>query len=116
MQEVDRLMWVPVVACVFGNPFRPAVVPPEWLAWNDGTVRKIADAIYDDKAFGQLPLLADALEDAGCDNAAMVGHLRGPGPHVRGCWVIDSLVGDELSLRRRAPLRFDLYLTRRARR
>jgi hypothetical protein len=79
---------------IFGNPFRtPPVVEPAWLAWNDGTVRQLAESIYDERAFDRLPLLADALEEAGCDNAAMLAHCRGPGPHVRGCWVVDLLTG-----------------------
>ncbi len=145
---------------VFGNPYRPrkcecnygSGVPCEncynrrdWLAWNDGCVKKLAQAIYDEREFGRMPLLADALEEAGCEDAAILGHLRsrrrcpkcggkgviktpgsnwGPtmpcrevgtpnladwpsgvgcdgsgwldaGPHVRGCWVIDILLGKE---------------------
>ena len=76
------------------NPFRtPPSVLPSWLAWNDGAVRKMAQVIYDDRAFDRLPILADALEDAGCDNADILAHCRGPGPHVRGCWVVDLLLG-----------------------
>jgi hypothetical protein len=77
---------------VFGNPFRPVSADPAWLRWNDGTVRKMAQAFYEERAFERLPLLADALEDAGCDNADLLGHLCGPGPHVRGCWVVDALL------------------------
>jgi hypothetical protein len=78
---------------VFGNPFRPATVDPSWLAWNDGTVIKMAQAIYDDRAFDRLPILADALEDAGCTNEDILTHCRQPGEHVRGCWVVDLLLG-----------------------
>jgi hypothetical protein len=53
----------------------------------------LAQAIYDDRTFDHLPILADALEDSGCDNQEMLTHLRGPGPHVRGCWVVDLLLG-----------------------
>jgi len=49
--------------------------------------------IYDERAFHLPPILADALEDAGCDNADILAHCRGPGPHVRGCWVVDLLLG-----------------------
>jgi hypothetical protein len=66
-----------------------------WLLWNAATVWKIAQAIYDDRAFDCLPILADALEEAGCDNADILDHCRGPGPHVRGCWVVDMLLGKE---------------------
>ena len=65
------------------------------LAWNDGTVAKIAQAIHDERAFKRMPILADALEDAGCDNADMLRHCREPGEHVRGCWVVDLLLGKQ---------------------
>ncbi len=78
---------------VVGNPFRRAVIDPAWLSWNDGTIRKLAQTIYDARAFDRLPLLADALEDAGCTDADILGHCRGGGEHVRGCWVIDALLG-----------------------
>ncbi len=80
---------------IFGNLFFNAVAAPEWLAWNFGTVPTLAQSIYDDRAFDRLPILADALEDAGCTNAAILNHCRGPGPHVRGCWVVDLLLGKE---------------------
>jgi hypothetical protein len=77
-----------------GNPFRPAPrVDRAWLAWNGGTVAKLAAVVYEGRDFGRLPLLADALEDAGCGDADLLGHLRGPGPHVRGCWAVDLLLG-----------------------
>jgi hypothetical protein len=81
---------------IFGNPFRPApALEPAWLAWNDGTVAKMAAAIYDGRRFADLPLLADALEDAGCADPAILAHCRGGGEHVRGCWVVDLLTGRE---------------------
>ena len=66
---------------------------PDWLTWNDGTVYKIALAMDEDGAFERMPILADALEDAGCDNADILAHCRSEGPHVRGCWVVDLLLG-----------------------
>jgi hypothetical protein len=78
---------------IFGNPFRPVAADPSWLAWNGGAVRNLARAIYDERAFDRLPVLADALEEAGCDNADVLGHCRGGGEHVRGCWVVDLLLG-----------------------
>jgi hypothetical protein len=80
---------------VFGNPFRPSVLPPAVLRWNSGTVRRIAEGIYEERAFDRLPILHDALLDAGCDDEASLSHCREPGPHVRGCWVIDLLLGKE---------------------
>jgi hypothetical protein len=78
---------------LFGNPFRPAALDPAWLAWNGGAVRKMAESIYEERRFADLPVLADALEDAGCADAAVLAHCRGPGEHVRGCWVVDLLLG-----------------------
>ena len=77
-----------------GNPFRDAYVRPEWLAWQGGKAVKLAQAIYDERGFDRLPIVADALEDAGCDEADILGHCRQQGAvHVRGCWVIDLLTG-----------------------
>jgi hypothetical protein len=79
--------------CVFGNPFKSSALDPSWLDWNGSTVVKLAQGIYDDRAFDRLPVLADALEEAGCHDADILGHCRHPGPHVRGCWVVDLLTG-----------------------
>ncbi len=75
---------------VLGNPFRPVTADPTWFS---PTGVSLADAIYADRAFDRLPVLADALEEAGCDNADVLSHCRGDGGHVRGCWVIDLLLG-----------------------
>jgi hypothetical protein len=80
---------------VFGSPFRPVSIEPAWLAWNDSTVVKLAQSIYADRRFDRLPTLADALEDAGCTNTDILAHCRVPGVHVRGCWVVDLLLGKE---------------------
>jgi hypothetical protein len=55
----------------------------------------LATGIYDERAFDRLPILADALEEAGCDNADVLAHCRGDGPHARGCWVVDGVLGRE---------------------
>jgi hypothetical protein len=76
-----------------GNPFRPVSIDPTWLAWQGGTVPKLARAIYEERAFDRLPVLADALLEAGCDAADILGHLRQQGAvHVRGCWCLDLLL------------------------
>jgi hypothetical protein len=93
--EYERPKQLHLFRDVFGNPFRPVSVNTRWLAWNDGVVLKLAQGIYEDRAFDRLPFLADALEEAGCDNADILAHCRQPGPHVRGCWVIDLLLGKE---------------------
>jgi hypothetical protein len=77
---------------VVGNPFLPVVLVSDLLMPH---VVVLSQAIYDDCAFDRLPILADALEEAGCTDAVILGHLRGPGPHVRGCWVLDLLLGKE---------------------
>jgi hypothetical protein len=78
---------------IIGNPFRPVVVDPSWLLWNGGTVRLIAKAIDEEGAYDRLPILADALEEAGCPTVALLQHCRGGSVHVRGCWAVDLLLG-----------------------
>jgi hypothetical protein len=78
---------------IFGKSFHSVAIEPHWLTWNHTTVAAIARHIYDERAFHEMPILADALEDAGCTNADLLEHCRGPGPHVRGCWAVDLLLG-----------------------
>ena len=79
---------------VFGNPFWPMPsVDPAWLAGSDGAAAGLARALYEERAFDRLPILADALEEAGCTDREILDHCRGPGPHVRGCWVVDLFLG-----------------------
>jgi hypothetical protein len=73
-----------------GNPFRAIKFIPSWLTT---TVVSLASGIYEEKAFDRMPILADALQDAGCDNEDILNHCRQPGEHVRGCWVVDLLLG-----------------------
>jgi hypothetical protein len=75
---------------IFGNPFRPVTFSPEWRT---DTAVALARQMYDLREFGVMPILADALQDAGCDNDDILNHCRHPGEHVRGCWVIDLLLG-----------------------
>jgi hypothetical protein len=77
---------------IFFDPFRTANSYPAWLTSN---VTSLAHAIYSDRAFDHMPILADALEDTGCDNADILDHCRQAGEHVRGCWVVDLLLGKE---------------------
>jgi hypothetical protein len=74
-------------------PFRAVPIDPAWLVWSGRTVEKLTASVYEGRAFERMPILADALEEAGCTNGEILGHCRGPGPHTRGCWVIDSLSG-----------------------
>jgi hypothetical protein len=82
--------------CNCGNPFRPVRLDPAWLSWNGDTVVRLAAAIYEERRLpggtldnGRLAVLADALEEAGCDKEDILSHCRSPNDHVRGCWVID---------------------------
>jgi hypothetical protein len=79
-----------LLRCVIGNPFRPTTLDSSWLT---STVLTLAEGVYTERAFDRLPILADALQDAGCDDADVLGHCRGPGPHARGCWVVDLVLG-----------------------
>jgi hypothetical protein len=76
---------------IFGNPFESVMFDPVWLIWSDAIVPRIAQAIYDDRAFDRMPLLAEALEAAGCECVNLLDHCRQPADHVRGCWVVDLL-------------------------
>ena len=76
--------------CVCGNPFRRVAFAPMWLTSN---VRSLAEGVVAERAFDRLPILADALQDAGCEDAELLGHCRGPGPHGRGCWVVERVIG-----------------------
>jgi hypothetical protein len=76
------------------SPFRRIADPDRRSrAQADDAVRQLAEVIYESQEFDRLPLLADALEDAGCTDAELLGHLRSPGPHVRGCWAVDLVLG-----------------------
>lgn len=77
---------------IIGNPFRPITLDPAWLTSN---VVSLAQAIYNDRAFDRMPILADAIEEAGCTNPDILQHCRQPGVHVRGCWVVDLLLDKE---------------------
>ena len=75
---------------IFGNPFRPVAFDS---AWRTSTAAGLAESMYSSRDFAAMPILADALEEAGCDNPDVLAHCRGPGPHVRGCWVVDLVLG-----------------------
>jgi hypothetical protein len=77
---------------IFGNPFRPITFAPDWCT---STAVALARQMYDSRDFSAMPILADALQDAGCENTDILNHCRGEGPHVRGCWVVDQVLGKE---------------------
>lgn len=81
---------------IAGNPFQePTIVESAVIDWNDGIVRRLAESIYSDGAFDRLPILADALEEAGCMDADILNHCCHPGEHARGCWVVDLILGKQ---------------------
>ncbi|OAI50592.1 hypothetical protein AYO44_17680 [Planctomycetaceae bacterium SCGC AG-212-F19] len=77
---------------IFCNPFKPVSIDRSWLT---STVVSLAQAIYDERAFERMPVLADALEEAGYTSVEILEHCRQPGVHVRGCWLIDLLLQKE---------------------
>ena len=122
LPNADTLSPQPLKAALlrdlFGNPWRPVMLPPArcyycdwlsqlyhdcpnchrknnhpWLAWNDGTVLLLARRMYDSRDFMAMPVLADALEEAGCQDEDILRHCRQPGAHVRGCWVVGLILG-----------------------
>jgi len=92
--EKPEQVWIASIhRCIFGNPFRPAILDPTWLSWHDSLLVSMARRMYDRRDFGDMPVLADALEEAGCQDQGILGHCRSGRDHVRGCWVIDALLG-----------------------
>ena len=90
-QKRERAAQAALLRDIFGNPFRPVALSP---AWRSSDVVALAEGIYADKAFDRVPILADALQDAGCDHPDVLNHCRDTSlTHVRGCWVIDLLTG-----------------------
>ena len=86
----DRDTQRALLRCVFGNPFRSVAFD---LRWRTESALSLARTAYDTRNFSLLPILSDALEDAGCDHRGLLFHLRGNGPHVRGCWAVDAVLG-----------------------
>jgi hypothetical protein len=94
--SIPPIIQADLLRCLFGNPFRPTpTIDPAWMWANDRAAGLCAEGIYEERAWDALPILADALEEAECDDAGLLAHLRSHGPHARGCWVLDSLLGKE---------------------
>jgi hypothetical protein len=89
-REQEQIKRGPLLRDIFGNPCRPVTFAS---AWRTSTTVALAESMYAARDFGNMPILADALEEAGCDNAEVLSHCRGNGPHVRGCWVVDLVLG-----------------------
>ncbi len=78
---------------IVGNPFRPVKFD---AVWRTSTAVALAAQMYDSREFSAMPILADALQDAGCDNDDILNHCRdATAAHVRGCWVVDLVLGKE---------------------
>jgi hypothetical protein len=95
VEPIRRLASLDAVELIrefFGNPFRPSMLDPNWLRGKKNLIRRMAEVVYRKRCFRNLPLLADALEEAGCREADILTHCRAPVEHVRGCWVVDSLL------------------------
>jgi hypothetical protein len=91
--RVERSNQADLLRDIFGNPFRPAAFSP---AWRTDTSVALARQMYDSRDFGAMPILADALQDAGCEDEYVLGHCRDRKQvHVRGCWVVDLVLGKE---------------------
>jgi hypothetical protein len=94
-KEIVRRRLCRLLHDIFGEAHHPVLLEPDWLTCNEGAVPKLAEAIYEELAFDRLPILADALEDAGCTNEAVLHHCRVPAEHVRGCWLLDAILGKQ---------------------
>jgi hypothetical protein len=97
LRAKERSVQAALVRDIFGNPLRPAAGDP---GWRTPDVLALAQTAYDERQLprgsldnDRLGVLADALEDAGCQDSAILTHLRSPGPHVRGCWPVDAILG-----------------------
>jgi hypothetical protein len=89
-KQAEELTQAMLLREIVPDPFRPIPLDRRWLT---STVVALARGIYHEKAFDRLPILSDALQDAGCANDDMLNHCRSEGPHVRGCWVVDLVLG-----------------------
>jgi hypothetical protein len=87
----ERAAVAHLIRDVYGNPYHPVAADP---GWRTEAAVGLARGMYDTRDFGPMPVLADALEDAGCTQPDVLGHCRRPGPHVRGCWVVDLVLGN----------------------
>lgn len=89
-QAAEAAVQAALLRDIFGNPFRSATFSP---SWRTDTVVAIAAQMYESRCFDAMSVLADALMDAGCDNEDILNHCRAYGSHVRGCWVVDLILG-----------------------
>lgn len=74
-------------------PFREIPIAPDWFGWNNGSIVKIANTMYENEDFGDFAILGDLLEEAGCQDRQILSHCRTSKPHIKGCWLLDLLLG-----------------------
>lgn len=91
-RKIERQQQAARLREIFQYYPRQVIINSTWIT---STVVALAAGIYDEKAFDRMPILADSLQDAGCDSDDILNHCRGEGPHVRGCWVVDLVLGKE---------------------
>jgi hypothetical protein len=91
-EEEEAARQADLLRDILGNPFQSPYLDPAWLAWQDRLAVRLAEGIYQERTFEHLPILGDALEEAGCTQALILDHCRQPGPHTRGCWVVDLVL------------------------
>ena len=91
--QAERAQQALLVRDIFGKSFHKKARIQR--RWRTDTVVALASQMYESRDFSAMPILADALQDAGCDSAEILDHCRGPGPHVRGCWVVDLVLRKE---------------------
>jgi hypothetical protein len=89
LRRAGRQNWAGLVREVFGNPFRVAVLDP---SWRTPTVLSLAERAYEKRDGLAVRILGDALDDAGCDDEALLAHCRADCDHVRGCWAVDRVL------------------------
>jgi hypothetical protein len=118
-QDAARAKQAALLRDIFGNPWQPVTIRngeltlavrwgqlhehypgaaprvSPWLTWHDGLIPQMARQMYDSRDFSMMPVLADALEEVGCTNEGILRHCRQPAEHVRGCWIVDLILGKE---------------------
>ncbi|HTU20858.1 MAG TPA: hypothetical protein VMG10_22590 [Gemmataceae bacterium] len=92
IRRLHALDAVELVREIFGNPFRSVTLDPSWLCWKNNLIPKMARVIYRKRCFRNLSILADVLEEAGCNDTAILSHCRAQVEHARGCWVVDVVL------------------------
>ena len=91
----EQAAQVSILRDMFAPPAQLSLIQVSWLAWNDAFIPKLAQSVYENGGSEDMPILGDALEEAGCTDSTILEHFRGRGPHVRGCWALDLILGKQ---------------------